>query len=119
MDRNNFEILFNKCITANTIAIWWHAAQTTNQLTSSCQTRAIQRAYFLTKNIEEFSGEKKKSGELAISRKKDETERATGAGRTCKELEKLNQMMALRFQTEGRHQTSLAFLQVLYALTVS
>ena len=70
MDRNNFEILFNKCITANTIAIWRHAAQTTNQLTSSCQTRAIQRAYFLTKNIEEFSGEKKSQENWQLAEKR-------------------------------------------------
>ena len=37
------------------------------------------------------------------------TERETGAGRrTREEIEKWNQMMALEFQTRGRHQTSTA-----------
>ena len=43
---------------------------------------------------------------------KDMTERVTGLGRrTREEIEKWNQMTALRFQTGGRHQTSLASLR--------
>ena len=73
MDRSNkkFKILY-KCITANTSVIWQHAAHTTDQLTSpNCKTGAIQKnqkkAYFLTKNIEQFSG---KSLEERVSRQK-------------------------------------------------
>ena len=42
---------------------------------------------------------------------KDKTERVTGLGRrTRQEIAKWNQMTALTFQTEGRHQTSPASL---------
>ena len=42
----------------------------------------------------------------------DKTERVTGLGRrTSEEIAKWNQMTALRFQTEGRHQTSPASLR--------
>ena len=42
----------------------------------------------------------------------DKTERVTGLGRRTREaIAKWNQMTALRFQTGGRHQTSLASLQ--------
>ena len=58
------------------------------------------------KNIEEFSG--KESGEWASRHRKDETERTMGVGRrTREEIEKWNQMTALRLKTGGRHQTSL------------
>ena len=41
---------------------------------------------------------------------KDQTERVIGlGGRTREEVVKWNQMTALRFQTEGRHQISPAF----------
>ena len=44
-------------------------------------------------------------------KKKDKTERVTGLGRkTREEIVKWNQMTALRFQTGGRHQISLASL---------
>ena len=46
MDRSNKKEKENlyKCITANTSAIWQHAAHTTNQLTSpSCCTQAIKK----------------------------------------------------------------------------
>ena len=44
--------------------------------------------------------------------RKRETERVTGLGRRKREeTAKWNQMTALRFQTEGRHQTSLASLR--------
>ena len=40
--------MLHKCITANTSAIWQHAAHTTNQLTSpSCWTEAIQKSLSL------------------------------------------------------------------------
>ena len=43
--------------------------------------------------------------------KKDQTERAKGRGRkTRDEIVEWNQMTALRFQTGGRHQASLASL---------
>ena len=71
MDRSNkkFKILLlYKCITANTSAIWQHAAHTTNQLTApSCLTGVIQKVSLLMKNIEEFSG---KSSEERTSRQK-------------------------------------------------
>ena len=39
-------------------------------------------------------------------KEEDKTERVTGLGRrTREEIEKWNQMTALRFQTGGRHQT--------------
>ena len=64
-------------------------------------------AYFFTKNTEEFSG--KSSGVWTSGQKKDQTERVTGLGRkTREEIVKWNQMTALRFQTDGRHQMSLA-----------
>ena len=81
MNRSNkkFKKLY-KCITANTSAIWRHAAHTPDQVTSpSCYTEA----YLLTKNIEEFSG--KSSGERTSRRKKDKTERVTGLGRRTRE----------------------------------
>ena len=55
----------------------------------------------------------KKSGKWASrQKKKDKTERVTGFGRrTREEIVKWNQMAALRFQTEGRHQTSPASLR--------
>ena len=55
-----------------------------------------------------------KSSEERTSRqkKKDKTERVIGLGRrTTAETVKWNQMKALRFQTGGRHQTSLASFQ--------
>ena len=52
-----FEILC-KCITANTSAIWQHAAHTTDQLLLAAKQEPYKKAYLLTKNIEEFSGKK-------------------------------------------------------------
>ena len=44
--------------------------------------------------------------------KKDKTERVLRPGRrTREEIVKWNQMTAMRFQTGGRHQTSLASLR--------
>ena len=55
--------------------------------------------------------EKKKSRRKGQQAEKDKTERGTGLGRrTREEIEKWNQMTALRFQTGWRHQTSLASL---------
>ena len=48
----------------------------------------------------------------ARRKKKDKAERAIGLGRRIREeIVKWNQMIALRFQTRGRHQTSPAFLR--------
>ena len=65
MDRSNknSKILY-ECITANTSAIWQHAAHITEQLTSpSCETGAL-----LKKTIENIPG--KSSREWATSQKK-------------------------------------------------
>ena len=45
-----------KCITANTSAIWQHAAHTTDQLLLPAKQESYKKAYLLTKNMEEFSG---------------------------------------------------------------
>ena len=51
-------------------------------------------------------------GQQEEERKKYKRERVTGLGRrTREEIVKWNQRRALRFQTEGRHQTSLDSLQ--------
>jgi len=58
-----------------------------------------------------FLERKKKSGEWAISRKNDKTERVRGLGRKVREeIGKRNQMTAIRLQT-WVGQTSLASLQ--------
>ena len=90
-----------KPITANTSAIWQHAAHTTKE--------PYQKAYLLEKNIEDLG---KKSGEGARGRNKDKTEREKGVvGRRRREETVMwNQMTALRFQSRERHQTSPAFL---------
>ena len=63
------------------------------------------------KNIEEFSGKSSEEWTIRQKKKEDKTERITGLGRrTREEMVKWNQMTALRFQTGGRHQTSLASL---------
>ena len=62
----------------------------------------------MTKHIEKFSGEKSANGPLAENK---DSERVTRAGRRTRgEIEKWNQMEALRFQTEGRHRTYPASL---------
>ena len=76
---------------------------------------AAKQELYKTKNIEEFSG--KNSGEWTGRQKKDKTERVTGLGRrTRQQTVEWNQMTALRFQTGGRHQTSLASLQMVLVL---
>ena len=49
MDRSNKKIeIIYKCVTANTSAIWQHAAHTTDQLTSpNCLTGARQKCLSL------------------------------------------------------------------------
>ena len=70
----------------------------TNLLLLTAKQEPHKKAYFLTKNIEEFSG---KGLEERASRQK-KTERVTGLGRgTREEIAKWNQMTALRFQTGG------------------
>ena len=82
----------------------------TNLLLLAAKKVSDKKAYFLTKNIEEFSG--KSSREWTSRKKKDKTERVIGLGRrTREEIAKWNQMTALRFQTGGRYQTSPASLR--------
>ena len=72
-------VLHPHCITVNTSAIWQHAAHTTDQLTSSsCYTGAIQTTttnYFVTKNIEEFSGEISLENQSAVRKKRERKKR--------------------------------------------
>ena len=65
------------------------------------------------KNIEEFSGKKKKKFRRTDQQaEKNKTERVTGLGRRTSEgIAKWNQMTALRFQTGERHQTSPSSLR--------
>ena len=82
----------------------------TKLLFLAAKQEPYQKAYLLTKNIEEFS--RKSSEEWTSRQKKDQSERLTGLGRgTREEIAKWNQMTALRFQTGGRHQTSPASLR--------
>ena len=82
----------------------------TNLLLLAAKQEPYKKAYLLTKHIEEFSG--KGSGEWTSRQKKEKTERVIVLGRrTREEIVKRNQMTALRFQTGGRHQTSLASLR--------
>ena len=74
-----FEILY-KCITANTSAIWQHAAHTTDQLLIAAKQEPYKKAYLLTKNIEEFSGKKLRRMDQQAE-KKHKTERVAGIGK--------------------------------------
>ena len=58
MGRSNkkFKIV-HKCITANTSAIWQHAA-----LILTAKQKPYKKAYLLTKNIKEFPGKVQKNG---------------------------------------------------------
>ena len=67
MDRSNKKKKLYKCRTANTSAIWQHAAHTTDQLLLAAKQESYKKAYLLMKNIEEFSG---KSSEKRTSRQK-------------------------------------------------
>ena len=81
----------------------------TNLFLLAAKQESYKKAYLFTKNIEEFSG--KSSEERTRREKKDKIEKVTGLGRrTREEATKWNQMTALRSQTGGRHQTSLASL---------
>ena len=82
----------------------------TNCLLLTAKQEPYKKAYLLTKNIEEFSGKEfRRKGQQAEN---DKIQRVTGLGRrTREEIAKWNQMTALRFQTEGRHQTSSASLR--------
>ena len=75
-----------------------------NLLPLAAKQESYNKAYLLTKNIEEFSGKKFKRKDQQAE--KDKIERVTGLGRrTREEIAKWNQMTALRFPTGGRHQT--------------
>ena len=78
----------------------------TNLLLKAAKQEPYQKAYLSKKNTEEFSGRKFRRKDQQAE--KDQIERVTGLGRrTREEIAKWNQMTALRFQTGGRHQTSL------------
>ena len=68
----------------------------TNLLFLAANEEPYKKAYLLTKTIEElWKGQEEE---------KNKTERVTGLGkRTREEIAKWNQIIALRFQTEGRH----------------
>ena len=76
----------------------------------AAEQEPYKKKILLMKNTEEFSLERvQKNGQQAEKKKKTET--VTGLGRrTREEIAKQSQMTALRFQTGGRHQTSLASL---------
>ena len=74
-----FEILC-KCITANTSAIWQHAAHTTDQLLLAAKQEPYKKAYLLSNNIEEFSGKKLRRMDQQAE-KKHKTERVAGIGK--------------------------------------
>ena len=83
----------------------------TNFFFLAAKHEPYKKAYLLMKNIEEFSGKSSEEWTIRQKKKEDKTERITGLGRrTREEMVKWNQMTALRFQTGGRHQTSLASL---------
>ena len=98
---------------ANTRAIWQQAAHTTHQLSSpSCSTWAIQKKLTLKlmKNIRVFWKKSQENGPLA-EKWQDRKSKRTRQKKTREEIGKGNQMTALRFQTGGGHQTSLASLR--------
>ena len=75
---------------------------TTNQLAAN-RNHTKKSTSQLIKIVEEYFGEKSQIWPLA---EKKGGERARGVGRrTREEIDKWNQMTALRFQTGGRHQT--------------
>ena len=72
----------------------------TNLLLLAAKQEPYNKAYLLTKNIEEFSGKKFRRKDQQAE--KDKTERVAGLGRrTREEIAKWNQMTALRFQSRG------------------
>lgn len=69
----------------------------------------MKKAISQPKILKNFLEESQENGPLA--EKKDKTETATGEGRrTRQEIQKWNQIIALKVKTGGRHQTSLASL---------
>ena len=71
----------------------------TNLLPQAAKQEPYEKAYLLTKHIEEFS---RKCLEERTSRQKKIRQRVTGLGRRKREeIAKWNQMTALRFQTGG------------------
>ena len=71
-----------------------------------------KKAYLFRKILKNFLGGKKFRRMGQQAKKKKMAERVTGLGRRAsEETVKWNQMTPLRFQTEGRHQTSLASLR--------
>ena len=56
--------------------------------------------------MKNFLDKVQENGPAGRKKEEDNTERVTGLGRTREEIAKWNQMIALRFQTGGRHQTS-------------
>ena len=104
-------------INPNTSAMWQHAVHTTDQ-PSSFEPDNNKKANLLKKNIEEFSGKrKKKPAKWSISRKGDRAAWAAGLKRrTREEMVKWKQM---KFQSGGRHQTSPASLRGKFRQLVS
>ena len=110
MAKNNLKVkLLYKHIPANTCAIKQHAEHTTDQLTLllAAKQKPYEKADFLTKNIEEYSGEKgQENRTLAEKKKKEKTVKATRVySGTKDEKEKWNLMTAMRFRLGGRHRT--------------
>ena len=102
MDKSNKKNkILHKCLTANTSAIWQHAAHTTDQLTSPSRwTGAIQKSLSLHEKYWRILW--KKFRKMDWQAEKVMTERVTGLGRRTREkMAKWNQMTALRFQTGG------------------
>ena len=71
--------ILHKCITANTSAIWQHAAHTTDQLLLAAKQEPYKKSCLLMKNIEGLSG--KSSEEWTSKQKKDQIKRVAGLGR--------------------------------------
>ena len=67
-EAKKFFLIFYKCITENTSAIWQHAAYTTNLLLLAATQALYKKAYLLKISLE------KNSGEWASRKKKDTTE---------------------------------------------
>ena len=84
------------------------SVEPTSLLLLAAKQEPDKKAYLLTKNIEEFSGNS--SEEWASRQREEKTEKVTGVGReTREEIVKWNQMTDLRFQTGGRHQKNFFF----------
>ena len=111
MDRSNKKLKISyKCPTANTSAIWQHAAHTTDHLLLlAAKQEPFKTAYLLTKNIEDFS--RKNNQENGPAGKKKKRSSRTRQQNKRGDIVEWNQMTALRFLTGGeRHLTSPASL---------